>query len=232
MRVFAVLGALPAVAAPEPEGQPRAVEPLQDPDFGVSSHALALERMVEMYQWRRDGDGYVAVWSGEPVDSSGFDAGHRNPPQPVQTARWRAEALSLDGHPIDHALLDEVRWEAVDVARAQLPGNMAATFRQDGRHLTTEGDAGPQIGDLRLHWRERVADTPSGLVLADGRWTEAQAEEAEPADEATAATGAPTTSGVVDAETVQPSSLGYWIIGALLVLTLVVVVTTALRRRR
>ncbi|MBS7456177.1 TMEM43 family protein [Coralloluteibacterium stylophorae] len=231
--LFAVATATSAAAQadrdatlPVPQGPPQAVGELRDPDFGVRSSGLALERQVEMYQWHQDDGRYVGTWSGEAIDSSGFDAAHRNPEMPVPPARWAAGAMTLDGHPIDPALLDS-EWRPLLPDLDALHPNMAATFQPDASGLTTAADpAQPEVGDLRLRWRERVPATPAGIVLVDGRWQRVAA-----ADDGRAAADPAATDAAAVQEANAPSRLGYWIIAAILGVALVVVVSVARRRR-
>ena len=72
-------------------------ESLEDTEFLIKENAIALERKVEMYQWKQEehtrrekqlGGGekeitdytYEKVWSNEALDSSNYhDSGHSNP---------------------------------------------------------------------------------------------------------------------------------------------------------
>ncbi|MFC4728139.1 hypothetical protein [Coralloluteibacterium thermophilus] len=220
--VLLALAAAGAQAQPAPEAVPQAAEPLRDEDFGVESRGLELERQVEMYRWRREGEGHVAAWVAGPVDADAPDPDHPNPPLPVAPERWRAPALTLDGHPLPRELVADLRWQPVEPARIRLPPNMAASFQPDAEGLTTV-DGAPRIGDLRLRWRERVGRAATGLTLVDGRWAQAGAASPSPAAPAPAAEPAP--GG-------EPPPRGYWAVALLLVVALVVVVAVARTRRR
>ncbi len=158
-----------------PEGPPQPGEVLEDPDFGVRTGQFGLERTVEMYQWYRDPNGdFQRVWKAGLVDSAGYAASHRNPgSMPVEGRRWWARAPTLDGRPLDPSVLRALgRWEAFRPGFSRLPANLAATFQPEGDGLSSaDNPLDPQVGDLRLRWRELQLPELAGRVeLVDGRW--------------------------------------------------------------
>lgn len=170
----------PAPAAPsaaevvgEPVGSIDPGEPIVDRDFGVSTRSAGLDRQVEMYQWRRQGGEYRRVWNTARIDSSGFDPAHQNPPFLLDNQRWWSGDASLDGHPVDREVLQALgEWRVFRPGFARLPLNMAATFQPDGDGLgSAENPLQPQIGDLRIRWRELVLPPLQGrVVFRDGAW--------------------------------------------------------------
>lgn len=169
-----LLGATMAGAQPLPEGVPQPGKPLHDRDFGVGTRQFGLERVVEMYQWRAGDDGYQAVWNGARIDSSPFAPGHENPPAvPLDSRRWWAEDGTLDGHPLDPQILRVLgSWQRFRPNFSRLPANLAASFQPEGDGLgSSENPLAPQVGDLRVHWRELVLPTLTGkLELRAGVW--------------------------------------------------------------
>src|SRR5690606_18585322 len=171
-------GSALAQAGPEPvvpEGPPRPGEVLEDPEIGVRTGQFGLERTVEMYQWYRDPNGdFQRVWKAGLVDSKSYPAGRRNPTElPVEGKRWWASAPTLDGLPLDPAVLRALgRWELFRPAFNRLPANLAATFQPEGDGLSSaDNPLDPQVGDLRLRWRELQLPELAGRVeLVDGRW--------------------------------------------------------------
>lgn len=160
-------------AAPDPSATPQPAATVRDPDFGVAARHFGLEREVEMFQWRRRGDGYDRAWSVDAQDSTGFAPGHDNPPFPLGSRRWVADAVSVDGMPIDGAVLAALgRWTPFRPSFSALPGNLAATFQPQGDGLgTAENPVAPQVGDLRIHWRElRLPPLGDRIELRAGRW--------------------------------------------------------------
>lgn len=162
----------------KPQGTIESGVVVSDPDFHVGGTAIGLERRVEMLQWQRADSPaplhYVRAWVAGVVDSSRFDARHRNPGDlPFNGARWWTTQAKLDGHPVDAAVLGALdAWTPIEPDPARLPANLAASFQPDGDGLSTSQDPRhPQIGDVRVRWRQIVtAAAPVGIVLIDGRW--------------------------------------------------------------
>jgi hypothetical protein len=177
----------PAQQAPVGPAKPGQV--MRDAEFGVVTHQFGLERTVEMYQWHRAGQGYFAGWSLEPVDSTGFAPGHDNPGAfPLQSRQWRALRVTLDGKPLAGSAVARFgEWRSFRPNFSALPGNLSATFQPEGDGLgSAENPLDPQVGDLRITWRELVLPSLQGLVLLrDGEWVlpDAPAEAAPASDE-------------------------------------------------
>lgn len=177
---MALLGLLALVApaqaadAPAPEGEPRAVGSVRDADFGVESRALGLERRVEMYQWRRDPNGYQKVWNPAPIDSSDFDPAHRNPARlPVRNRQWWVDSVSLDGHPLPVATVRLLgQWTPVRPGFSALPERFSQRFQPEGDGLgSSYNPLAPEIGDVRITWHEFTLPPLAGKVeLRDGVW--------------------------------------------------------------
>lgn len=169
-----LLGAAMAGAQPLPEGLPQPGKSLQDRDFGVSTRQFGLEREVEMYQWRAGDDGYQRVWNGARIDSLRFEPGHENPATlPLESRRWWAEGATLDGHPLAPQVLHTLgTWQRLRPNFSRLPANLAASFQPEGDGLgSSENPLAPQVGDVRVHWRELLLPSLVGkLELRDGVW--------------------------------------------------------------
>ena len=180
LAVLALAGACILVAPPVHAGdppdagaEPRMEGQLRDPDFGVRTDEPGLQRVVEMYQWREHEAGYAAAWSAAPIDSSGFAAGHDNPGFPIESRQWLPDSVLVDGLPLDESVLRGLgEWREFRPSFSALPGNLAATFQPEGDGLgSAENPLAPEVGDLRVHWRERVLPPLSGLIEArDGVW--------------------------------------------------------------
>ena len=201
------------MAAAAPRGEAEVAGELRDPDFGVRTRAAGLQRQVEMYQWRRSGARYVAGWSRQRIDSTGFDPAHANPDAfPVRTRYWIARRVLLDGKPLSEDVLKEYgRWRAFRPGFSSLPGNLAATFQPEGDGLSSsENPLDPQVGDLRIAWYALELPPLAGRVaLEDGAWVPAQ-----PAPQAADATGtAATPASVAEPATRSPARWA-WIAAA------------------
>ena len=145
------------------EGRSVARSPARDAELGVSaSDALALLRHVEMRQWRETCSAaactYALVWSDKPIDWHAFRErkGHENSmPFPFSSQRFSAVGVHIGAFNISTSLA-VAGGEAVayPVRVAQLPPNLAATFReQDGVLYTGGAGNAPAAGDLRISYQ-------------------------------------------------------------------------------
>lgn len=183
--------------APDPSAPPQAEGKLRDPDFGVRTSHFGLERRVEMFQWREDGGAYVRAWSDAPVDSAAFLPGHDNPPFPIRSQRWEVSAVTVDGVPLDPEVVQGLgQWREFRPAFSALPGNLAATFQPQGDGLgSAMNPLAPEVGDLRIHWRELVLPPLAERIESrDGRWR-LRTGEADGVGEAKAARGGDSRPG-------------------------------------
>lgn len=176
-------------ALDSPQGVPQAAKSVTDAEFGVSTRQLGLERRVEMYQWRVSGAQYDRTWSSERIDSETFAAGHDNPVDfPLASGEWIAEDIRLDNKPLDLEVLKvHGQWRDYRPNFSALPGNLSATFQPEGDGLgSAVNPLDPQVGDLRITWRELVLPPLKGVVaMNNGVWTIAQAQSSSPATLAT-----------------------------------------------
>lgn len=219
----------------EPVGDPVSGKALNDRDFGVVTRQFGLDRRVEMYQWRRSfdvaaqGDGYERVWNAAPIDSSGFSAGHVNPKRlPLENKRWWSESAMLDGKPLGADVLRAIgEWRVFRPNFSRLPSNLAATFQPEGDGLgSSENPLDPQIGDLRVSWRElRLPALEDKLQLREGAW------RLRPEAAAAALNAAPAREHVASAAA-EPDKRG-WSPGWLAVaIVLALILLYRLRKRR
>jgi MYXO-CTERM domain-containing protein len=204
--------------APQPDKSVREAE------FGVVARHYGLERLVEMYQWRASGQGYARTWNARPIDSTGFAPGHANPAFPLQGRRWLAKSISVDGKPLDPEVLAALgQWRDFRPGFSSLPGNLAVTFQPEGDGLgSAENPLDPQIGDLRIRWRELVLPPlQDRIVLRDGRWR-LPAQQPAPVPD-------PGNGQASSGKTSKPSSAPWWFSSGAVV---VLIAALAARRRR
>ena len=131
-----------------------------------------------------------------------------------------AASITLDDRPLDPEVVARLgEWREFRPSFSTLPGNLAATFQPEGDGLgSAENPLDPQVGDLRIHWRELVLPPLQGrVVLERGTWRLAPAPATAPLPDARTAPDTP-----------SPSRLP-WLLGGSLVL---LVAVFALRRRR
>jgi hypothetical protein len=225
MAAVLMLASPGAIAQTEPEGFPDPGAPLFDPDFKVRTRQFGLDRRVEMYQWRLGEDGYERVWHGALIDSAGFDSAHTNPSKlPIENRRWWAENPTLDGAPLDQAVLRSLgEWRVLRPNFSRLPANLSASFQPEGEGLgSAENPLEPAVGDVRVSWRELVLPPLAGKVIQrSGTWVLVKTpEDADSAD----ATEMPANTKPEHAQRVWPFFAG----GLLLIAAIVV----AVQRRR
>lgn len=150
---------------------------VRDPELGVATPGLALERSVEMYQWVQDekterhkklGGGeervttyrYEQRWDDDWHDPGRFKerAGHDNPPMPLSTRRFQAAMVTLGAFTLTSDLVDDIdRSEllTVDPREVSAPAALAAR----GVHGANAGlyfganPSSPAVGDLRVSYR-------------------------------------------------------------------------------
>lgn len=224
--VFLLLASTGAVAQTEPEGFPDPGAPLVDPDFKVRTRQFGLDRRVEMYQWRLGENGYERVWHGALIDSAGFDPVHGNPPKlPIENRRWWAENPTLDGAPLHQAVLRSLgEWRVLRPNFSRLPANLAASFQPEGEGLgSAENPLDPEVGDVRVSWRELVLPPLAGKVIQrSGTWVLAK----DPEDAGSDTAEAPANTKPEHAQRVWP-----FFAGGLLVIAGIVVAVQRRRRR-
>jgi uncharacterized membrane protein YecN with MAPEG domain len=194
--ILALLMLLAAGVLHAQEGEPVSDEVVRDREFGVSARHFGLERRVEMYQWRAKDGGFERVWSEAPIDSSGYAPGHENPEFPLRGRRWLAERVTLDDKPLDRSVIEQFgQWKVFRPNFSALPGNLAATFQPEGDGLgSAENPLDPQVGDLRIGWRELTLPALAGHVsLERGTWFPIAGDPIDPA--ALAMDSMPTTNG-------------------------------------
>lgn len=212
--------AFAAHAQQVPQGEPVTDVVVRDMEFGVSARHFGLERQVEMLQWQAAREGYRQVWSDKAIDSGGFAPGYANPGEfPLRSQRWIASPITLDGKPLDPQVIERLGdWRRFRPNFSALPGNLAATFQPEGDGLgSAENPLAPQIGDLRIQWRElTLPPLADKVVWREGRW---QLSDAKPG---------PLPPAVTPKST-RPAP---WLFGAGVLVVLVGLAVARRRRRR
>lgn len=171
--LFAGAAAAQATGSPDPNAAPQADGELRDPVFGVHGPEFGLARHVEMYQWVPREGGHARGWSESPLDGGDADGAHANPPFPLESRRWLPDEITVDGYPLSAEVLERFgTWREFRPAFSALPGNLSATFQPEGDGLgSAENPLAPEVGDLRIHWRERVLPPLAGRIeVRDGAW--------------------------------------------------------------
>lgn len=155
------------VVDPANEGQPvrisgrlQATAPVTDSQLGVSADALAVHRIVEMWQWQEqctaEACDYTQQWLAQPIDSAAFrePEGHANSADmPFASARFEAAEIHLGVFVVAAELaLAQAQAQSLPVQLEQLPANLAASFRAEDGVLYSGDPAEPANGDLRVRY--------------------------------------------------------------------------------
>lgn len=170
---------------------PVPVGTVKDQEFGVTTHHVALQRRVWMWQWQATPAGVRAGWSERLLPSP--DARHRNPASwPLPAGEWRASAVEVAGHPLSEAAIRTLGgWQVLRPSFDALPPNIAVTFQPEGDGLGSADDPQhPAIGDLHVAWREwRLLPLVGRVRLVSGRWQPIVAMASPPGPNAAAREG-------------------------------------------
>ena len=154
-------------------------KPARDTQLGISADAVMLLRFAEMLQWQEACAGeactYQQVWSPLVIDSKKFrdPANHKNPQRlPITSGRFSASEIQLGAFAVDAAALGNSRLESAlqtkpvpyPVKDAELPSNLAVSFREVNGALYAGDPDHRAVGDLRISYRV----IPAGSVELTG----------------------------------------------------------------
>lgn len=143
-------------------------KPARDTQLGISADAVMLLRFAEMLQWQEKCAGeactYQQVWSPQVIDSRKFrdPEGHTNPQRmPITSGRFSASEIALGAFAVDAAALGNYRLDSAlqikpvpyPVKDAELPSNLAVSFREIGGTLYAGDPEHRAVGDLRVSYR-------------------------------------------------------------------------------
>lgn len=164
-------------------------EILSDPDFGVSSQAIKLERVAEMYQWREESKSeekkklggttettttysYSKVWSKDLINSGGFKVpeGHQNPGQmPYSSREQVAGTVTVGAFALSPSLVARMH-NYTPLALGSdytLPPSMVMEGTISGGTIYLGGDPeAPRIGTTRVSFQEVL---PMEISLVAGQ---------------------------------------------------------------
>jgi hypothetical protein len=165
-------------------GKAMTSETLSDGQFGISSNALKMKRVVEMYQWeeKKHSDTkkkvggseettttytYNKAWSDKVIDSSGFrdPAGHENPgSMPFESMEWSAEKATIGAYTLSPSLLGMInRYEKINVTdSASVPEPLKTEMPLSGGVFYKGTSSAPGVGDVRVSFH---AVYPCGISL-------------------------------------------------------------------
>jgi len=149
------------------QGKVKAISPVIDPEFKISTKGLALKRTVEMYQWKEiarsesrneTSYSYKKEWISEPVDSSKFQTSesHYNPPFPYEN-----ETFTTDTKIGDYTLSKEVLHK-IDLSKtlglSAFPDKINDAVNHKGFLFIGKDIKIPAIGDIKISYKYAPED--------------------------------------------------------------------------
>ena len=151
-----------------------------DPLLPVTTEALRLDRVVEMYQWREFSQGtgdnrtdnYEAIWAEGRIPSERFRdrMRHSNPAAPaIASARFYPDEVALGVFAVAPEILDLLPAnEGVVAAPGREVFIEGRALRGEGSAFLTGSLANPEIGDVRVRYQAVPAGEISVLAGLDG----------------------------------------------------------------
>jgi len=160
---------------------------LRDPEFGVETQGIRLDRKVLMYAWTEKESSstttnaagtkkttktykYEKEWVSSLPKSSGFKEpeGHQNPSQlKYKSKSFPADKVTLGGYTLDSELVEkltETKPVSLDKEKVEVPDN--ATLNDDEIYVGSDR-SNPEVGDLRIS-EAVVANGPVSVVAGQG----------------------------------------------------------------
>ena len=168
-------------------GKATTAETLVDPEFGVRVNAIRLEREVAMYQWKEEKETrkrknlggsetkettyeYEQVWSERLIDSGSFKRreGHENPGKmPFESQGWQASDVRLGAYRLSPAQVGAFGGFR-PVGKEQLPPPASGRQSIDGGYYLGKSPSAPEIGDVRVLFREAPPGDVSVIAQQTG----------------------------------------------------------------
>lgn len=169
-------------------GDAAAKAPLADQQFGISTVALRLVRVAEMYQWEEDKHEethksvggseqttttytYKKVWSTQSIDSQNFHQrdNHINPAKKYGGVDLTASDATLGAFRLDAPVLNLLPADTALRVDPQVADKLKASIANaqvvDGAIYIGANPADPQIGDYRISYKT----APVGPVSVIGK---------------------------------------------------------------
>ncbi len=164
--------------------------PVQDPVTGATFCALVVNRKVEMFQWRENehtetekqfGGGtrtistytYDRTWSDQFIDSHKFkhSLGHANPSSlPISAGTIPAARVTVGSYVVPTDLLIKLQTNPQPLAVSPaLAAEVARklhdkTYAMENVLYIGESPSAPQVGDLKVSYRQASAGTPVTVI--------------------------------------------------------------------
>ncbi|XP_059799881.1 transmembrane protein 43-like [Hypanus sabinus] len=144
------------------------MQPLYDPNYGITLHVVKLQRRVEMYQWVEFEDSreyeeggekktetrysYSTEWRSEVVNSRNFDReiGHKNPSSmAVESFTVVAPSVDLGNFHLSKGLIEKVQtFKRIPLSKFE-PPHADITVLDDYFYHSSNARS-PEVGDVRV----------------------------------------------------------------------------------
>lgn len=144
---------------------------LTDKYFGISKKTYKLKRVVEMYQYKlnEDTNEYLKVWNEEVIDSSSYDANHKNPDSKAFTSEEYFENnLSLGAFALTDKLINDIDYDTV-LGPDEISSLYTGQYTLTGEYITNTADMdNPKIGDFRISYKYAKDKTVTVIARQNG----------------------------------------------------------------
>lgn len=144
---------------------------LTDKYFGISKKTYKLKRVVEMYQYKlnEDTNEYLKVWNEEVIDSSSYDANHKNPDSKAFTSEEYFENnLSLGAFALTDKLVNDIDYDTV-LGPDEISSLYTGQYTLTGEYITNTADMdNPKIGDFRISYKYAKDKTVTVIAKQNG----------------------------------------------------------------
>ena len=144
------------------QGKVRAISPVEDPEFKISTKGLALKRTVEMYQWKEikkteskneTSYSYKKEWFSKPIDSSKFKdtEAHYNPPFPYPNESFTTEA-KIGDYTLSREVLNKISTSKA-LGLSAFPRKINDAINHKSFLFMGKDINKPSIGDVKISYK-------------------------------------------------------------------------------
>ena len=124
-----------------------------------------------MYQYKlnEDTNEYLKVWNEEVIDSSSYDANHKNPDSKAFTSEEYFENnLSLGAFALTDKLVNDIDYDTV-LGPDEISSLYTGQYTLTGEYITNTADMdNPKIGDFRISYKYAKDKTVTVIAKQNG----------------------------------------------------------------
>ena len=149
---------------------------LTDKYFGISKKTYKLKRVVEMYQYQLDEETnqYLKVWSEDIIDSSSYNAEHKNPDSKAfASEEYLQSDVALGAFTLTEKLVHDIDYDTV-LGPDEISELYKGQYTLSGEYITNTADMNnPKIGDFRISYKYAKDKTVTVIAKQNGNSFEA-----------------------------------------------------------